>query len=232
MRLLALVVLSFIGCAEPSVTPAVNPNLVSLDVSEALVSLEAEGTPHRLEVRAVEGESDLYVAVRDWQTRWWGDFLCFRAQGGRIQWIAEVPDEPTEQSILAARGFRLKGFRGSLVEVFGMTHMGNGSYYLYELVGDTLQLLLETRAVDRHWADGNLIRGDHLDVTYHGSTQSGGMEVVFTGIVDQYPPGDDIENPIRSTPCRKVFIWNDRLHRFEEDKNQRQGFESYGSWEQ
>ena len=104
--------------------------------------------------------------------------------------------------------------------------MGNGSYYLYELNGRELRLLLATRGVDQH-ADLNLIQGNHLEVDYRDLNADGHVDIEFTGTVEEYSDDVQLERPPRTYPCRKVYVWNPRLNRFTQDKSQRRGFDSY-----
>jgi hypothetical protein len=178
----------------------------------------------RIDVTPVEGEERVYVARRDWIADWSGDFICFGFGNGKVDWWATVSEPPQEQSILDVRGFRLSGHTSSFVEVFGITHMGNGCYYLYELKERALRLVLRTLAVDQH-RDTNLIRGPRLTVIYRDLNGDGFADVELSGVVEEYT--DDSEDPIRSYPCRKAFLWQPRSHCFVEDRSQRSGFETY-----
>lgn len=225
MKRIPVAILMLTGCAtESRETPDLTR--VTRALSEAACAADPENPLHRIEVSPITGEDQLYVAVRDWITNWSGDFICFKYSGGQIEWTATLSEEPVEQSILEVRGFHLRGFPNPLVEVFGITHMGNGNLYLYELCGRELRLLLLTRAIDQH-AGLNLIRGPHLTVEYRDLDGDGYPDVELTGIVEEYSDDPHLEAPIRSYPCRKVFLWNPSIHRFLEDRSQSQGFRSY-----
>ena len=47
-------------------------------------------------------------------------------------------------------------------------------------------------------------------------------------IVEEYSDDARIEIPLRSYPCRKVFLWDPEADRFVEDTSKRKGFQSYG----
>jgi hypothetical protein len=181
----------------------------------------------RVEVSPVEGETDLYVALRDWEAHWWGDFIAFRFAAGAILWTTAPAedDRPGEQSILSVRGFRLPGFSDPFVEVFGQTHMGNGDFYLYLWQGRNLRPVLRTRAVDRHYPDVTVLRDGRLQAAYRDLDGDGIPEVILSGFIDELPPEDHEGRPLRSTPCRKVFAWGSQDARFSEDSRRRLGFE-------
>ena len=179
-----------------------------------------------IEVHRIPGRPDLFAAICDTETHWWGTFHVLAMADGKIAWTAKLNDSdaPTEQSILRLRPLRLQGFSNPLIEVFGTTHMGHGDYYLYELHGTKLKCLLKTFAVDQH-RDSNLIRGDALKVSY--VPIPAGMEIIFTGIIDEYDDDPHKRSPVAPTACQKVFIWHPVDDRFVEEPSQRLGFDSY-----
>jgi hypothetical protein len=220
LSVLLLVILAF------STTFAPWSEIALIQVETALK--RSDPNLQRIEVHRVPGRPDLFAAVCDTETHWWGTFCVLAMADGNIAWTATFDGEgPTEQSILRIRPLRLKGFSNPLIEVFGTTHMGHGDYYLYELRGRTLKCLLKTFAVDSH-ADCNLIRGDALNVSYTiTAAAAAATEITFTGIIDEYDDGPHNRRPIASNPCRKVFRWQQNEDRFVEEKSQRCGFEAY-----
>jgi len=216
------------GC--PGVKTA--PSFGTDQLIHLLLVIDRESNPEhpldRLEAFPIPGEEGWYVTIEDTWAHWFGSFGCYKVEDGRI-WEAGISEAPLEQSILELRGVRLQGFSRACVEVFGMTHMGNGDYYLYALEGGNLRCVLKTRAVDWH-KDENLIRDGKLSVTYRDLNGDGVDDVEFTGIVEEYPDGDFDAKPLRTYPCRKVFFWKAGLQCFEEDHSQREGFESYAKF--
>jgi len=225
MKTLAFGILVMGGCAALAKDTPEDLKKIADSVQRAAFAEDPEHPLERVEVSAIEGETGIYVAIRDTQPRWWGDFICFKYDRGRIEWVAGS-SAVAEQSILEVRGFKLPGFSWPFVEVFGTTHMGNGSCYLYELRDNALRLVLQTRAVDSHASDLNVIRGGRLTANYRELDGDGRPDVEFLGVVDEYSD-DGHETLLRSTPCRKVFLWDRRSNRFVEDRAQRKGFESY-----
>lgn len=181
----------------------------------------------RVKVERLSGQKVIYVAVCDWQPDWRGTFVCFELEGGRIKWVAQPAKEPGEQSILTARGISLEGWKNPLIEVYGVTHMGHGNYYLYELAGRKLNLVLTTFAVDWH-EDENMIQNGVLHVEYWDMNSDGFADIVFTGTVNEYVETEagDMELD-KSYPCRKVFLWNAGKKEFSPDRSDSYGFQSY-----
>lgn len=218
-----------LGCTNPQEPP---PDLkqITQTLANDFATADPEHPLQRIEVSSVPGEEDTFVAIRDWQEHWWGDFVCFGFGNGRIKWTASITEEPDEQSLLEVRALQLPGINWSFIEVFGMTHMGNGNYYLYQLRERALHLVLKTRAVDRHWGDLILIRGNHLQAAYRDLDGDGCSDVELTGVVEEYrdEPSVHEEQPFRVNACKKVFHWHRAQNRFIEDRSQRKGFECYG----
>jgi hypothetical protein len=165
-----------------------------------------------IEVKPIPDESEIYVAICDWQRQWWGNFACFEFSEGRIQWMASISRMPNEQSIARARGLRLAHWCNPLIEVFGCTHMGNGSFYLYELRNQSLELVLETRAVDCHSGDNRVIRNTFLTPKYVDLNGDSWPDVRLSGFVDHL----DVEtnSTMSSAAYCAEFIWQQEAHRF------------------
>ena len=171
-----------------------------------------DGTLERVELSRFEGENDLYVALCDWDARWWGDFVVFCAVNGELQWTATVSEQeaPGAGYGVSARGFRLPGFSYPLVEVLWSSHMGNGSLYLYEMRKRRLHLLLQTRAVDFHSGDGNLYRGGTLTRSYEDIDGDGFADLTLSGVVDEVTFSE--RTVLASRPVQETFLWNS-VHR-------------------
>ncbi len=173
-------------------------------------------------ISPVEGQPSTYVAVYDWERQWWGTFGCFGIVDGTVAW--EASGHHDEQSILSARGFVRPDFPTPLIEVMGITHMGNGTLYLYALEGRQLRRLLQTRAVDSHWGgDGLVFRDIALTVKYGDANGDGRMDVSLTGTIERLPEMED--PPASSWPCAKVFV-QDASGAFVEDTSRRLGFDN------
>lgn len=175
---------------------------------------EKPGALEYVELVEVAGSSHEYVAMIDWQQRWWGTWCYFRTDGGlitEIVWGGQV-----EQSVHQVAGFRDERFEGVLVAVHGITHMGNGSYYLQQVREGRVHDLIETRAVDWHQGgDRRILGGGVLWPLYADFDLDGYKDVFLQGVELE------VDDPDRSGGCRnvnwvpappqairKVFRWN------------------------
>jgi hypothetical protein len=217
------------GCRGATPAPSIDPNQVSQLILDLDRGSNQEHLLERVEAFPIPGEEGMVVTIEDTWAHWFGTFCCYKIEDGKVAWEAGISDAPDEQSTLEMRGVRLQGFSSACVEVFGMSHMGNGYYDLYILEGRDLRCVLKTRAVDSH-KDENLIRDGKLSVIYRDLNGDGIDDVVFAGIAEEYPDCDFDEKPLRSYPCRKVFFWNAGLRCYQEALSQRQGFESYSKF--
>ncbi|MBS0266932.1 MAG: hypothetical protein JSS02_33705 [Planctomycetes bacterium] len=247
-----MVMLSFSGCSHENprpqdsvpAMPAVSINEVTVNGADAnsesagfnaelartaVTAWHVQQTPdaplEQVKVFPVPGRPNFILGICDYERAWWGYFGLFERHQARIVWQAKCEDEPTEQSIHSLRGLQLSGFEQSVIEVFGMTHMGNGNLYLYELQGHTLRLLLKTRAVDGHWGDGEIFRNSRLEPNYSDLNGDGIADLTLKGeIEEQTENGQKVES-LRL--CQKAFLWNVESHTFNEDRSQRIGFREH-----
>lgn len=106
-------------------------------------SVKLEG----VEVQLNQKDPALFFSILEWRKDWWEKLKVGRIEEGNITWI-NILEPPSEKYILSARFVNLKGFNNSILEVYGKTHMGYGSLYLYEIKDKEVKLLLKTPAVD------------------------------------------------------------------------------------
>lgn len=204
-----LFALCLAGCSS---IRSVDLNLAETAIRSWHLRLDPEPLA-RVEVTPVPGRPDLFLAICDTQAGWWGSFGLYHLAEAAIDWEGTCSDGPDEQSIHRIRVVQVPGFRGPLVEVFGMTHMGNGNLYLYELQGKAhLQLLIKNKAVDSH-CDGETFRGGHLEATYRDENGDGSVDLVLSGDIEEWDEKGIVV--LRSRPCRRVFLWNSALGRFQ-----------------
>jgi hypothetical protein len=179
---------------------------------------------NRVDVFPVVDRPDIKIAICDYQREWSGFFGVYGLAGDAVAWQAQAAVEPMEQSIHQVRSLRLAGFTGPIFEVTGITHMGNGNLYLYELRDKKLELLLTTRMVDFN-ADPFQFQHGLLEVDYRDIDGDGITDLALQGVVEDR--GDNGDQVIASRPCRKVFLWNVARKQFVEDLSRRQGFDGY-----
>ncbi len=188
---------------------------------------ETENNLQTITVFPVPDHPELCLAICDYQREWWGFFGVYGLEDGKIVWQAECSDRPTEQSIRWMRGLKINGFAHPIIEVYGQTHMGNGSLYLYELVNQKLVKILQTRAVDCHLSgDGQTFKCGRLLSRYSDLNADGVADLLLTGEIEQHGTDDDKANEyvvLSTFLCQKAFLWNSASHRYEEDLSRRIG---------
>src|SRR5262245_28355230 len=177
----------------------------------------------RVEAMPFPGQPDFLVAICDYQEDWSGFFGIYHLTDGAVDWEASAEVIPGEQSIYKLRVLNLPGFSRPIIEVFGRTHMGNGSLYLYELREQRLVLLLQTKAVDFN-ANPLQFHNGCLEPTYRDLDADGSPDLILTGTIEDW--GETGDTLLHSHPCRRVFLWNGPLGQFVEDSAREEGFGS------
>jgi hypothetical protein len=204
--------LLFLWLAGCSSTATVEPEIAGSAVRAWHHRLDSESLV-RVEITPVAGHPDVVAALCDFELDWWGYFGVYHLTDGRVDWQAQATHVPGEHSILRVRTLQLPSVAGPVIEVLGKTHLGNGNLYLYELRERRLILLLETRAVDFHWADGETFRDGHLEPDYRDVNGDGLIDVVLSGELEEWD--EDLEGSISSWPYRRVALWDRSRGRFE-----------------
>lgn len=172
----------------------------------------------RFDSKPVEGAANSFVAIIDWDVRWWGIWCCFEVVNGKLRNV--FFGDQSEQSMYRIRGYKERRFPGVIVEGYGMTHMGNGSYYLWHVHRGKADALIDTRAVDRHWGgDGYVLENDVLAVRYEDVDGDRHPDVILEGrealrVEHAWEP---LDRPFYDV--RKVFVWNPAREQFEFDRN-------------
>lgn len=172
----------------------------------------------RFDIQPVEGLPGSFVAIIDWEVRWWGKWCCFEVADGQVRNV--FFGDQGEQSMYGIRGYMDRRFSGIIVEGYGMTHQGNGSYYLWQVHGGTARTLIDTRAVNRHWGwDGYVLEGDILRVRYEDANGDRHPDVILEGL--EVLLVEHARDPLgrSSYDVRKVFVWNPVREQFEFDRH-------------
>jgi len=197
----------------------------------AEMSAEEKAYIKDIEITRYNDFSPLFLAEIIEEDDWWESLKVGLYQYGRIKWL-KIATEPQNGSILAARFLRLKGFANPLVEVYGQTHAGHGTIYLYEVEDNRLALLFSTFAVDFNpdirWAPdnhekygygncGEVFIGGKLAADYNDINNDGHQEIILSGrqdiicekeITEKCPDHID-EVKVASLPVKEVFLWNE-----------------------
>lgn len=184
------------------------------------LALEPESLS-RVEIVPIPGHAEFCAAILDYLREWSGTFGVYHLLGGAVDWQAHPQEEPIEQSIHRIRCFSWPGFRGPVVEVLGITHMGNGSVYLYELRERRLELLLRATAVDFN-ANPDRFRNGVLEITYESARPPSPPDVLLTGVREEL--AEQEERNLRSVPCRRRFSWDSSSRHYREVMSERVGF--------
>ena len=122
----------------------------------------------RVEVSRVPGEQDVFLAICDWDERWWGTFHVLGVRDGRILWIIgphedESPGGNHVERVVARRSW---GFGELVLRVASTTHRGTEISADYAFRGRCLHRL-DQRATDPRWLEravGNMRRWCRLVV--------------------------------------------------------------------
>jgi|GEM_PF-2629879 len=202
-----------------------------------------------IEIKTYVGQPSLFSAVIVRQKDWWEDLKVGRYTQGSVKWL-EIDRPPYEQAILSVKFIKLKGFTEPFLEVYGYGHKGTGFFHLYQIKGDNLRLVLETRAVDYkneshaylenfmkygHWnCDARFISG-LLDSFYEDFNNDGVDDVKLSGreemvcdvFRDDYQIGDDFtteEEQMAEYGVEKIFLFDASKNTYQLDKVQPSGW--------
>ncbi|MBI4652709.1 hypothetical protein HY750_00425 [Candidatus Kuenenbacteria bacterium] len=173
-----------------------------------------------------------FLAQVELEKDWWEDFKVGEIKDKNINWflINKLPDE---QAILSAKFIDLKGFNNSLVEVYGLTHVGHGYLYVYEIKNKELKLLFETEAVDYNsdtrWAPenykkygygncGEIFSNGKLISKYRDINKDGSLDLILSGTKEIICEEEhkDFKNvqevKVDHIQIEKIFLWNKNKH--------------------
>lgn len=210
----------------------------------------------RIELIPFKNSDSLFVAHLVFEPSWWSSFSVGRYIDGKIQWLRIEDTVKMANYILSIKEIQLNGFENPIIEVYDSTHMGNGSFYLFEVNKYTLALLVKTRAVDSLMdgathplvcgdrafsASSSLFRDQKLAVEYADVNNDGIDDFTLSGVIDIYCNGefkgdgmnrkiDDSDYLYKSVPAKKVFLFDakEREERgFKEDIAQKVGFDEW-----
>ena len=178
-------------------------------------------------------DPNLFITILVREKDWWEDIQIVNFSNGHILWTAKFDTLPSSQSILSARQISLKGIAFPLIEVFDVTHQGNGYYYLYELKEKKAILITQTRAVDwsfdmgleiNHKFNYSIIyKGGKLTTFYKDVNNDGVTDIILKGTIQVFE--SDWKTKLKEYPAQKVLVYSTTKKRFIEDLKQRKGFD-------
>ncbi|OGN05763.1 MAG: hypothetical protein A2750_04230 [Candidatus Yanofskybacteria bacterium RIFCSPHIGHO2_01_FULL_45_42] len=172
----------------------------------------------------------LILGIIEWEKDWWEDLRVGIFRDKNISWI-EIEEPPSEQSILFARFIELSGFSNPILEVYGITHVGHGNIYLYEVKDKKLIKIFKTAAVDsyneRVWSFenyqsygydtcGQIYEDGKLSAAYSDMNKDGVSDVVLTGKInvvceerirtENFTKYTDIK--VSEMSVYRIYLWN------------------------
>ncbi|MFA6424017.1 MAG: hypothetical protein WCV83_01735 [Candidatus Magasanikbacteria bacterium] len=172
-----------------------------------------------------------FLAQIEQEKDWWEKFGVGRLVKENIHWL--TIDKPLdgpfgEQAILSAKFVDLKEFGNPLVEIYGLTHIGHGFLYIYEIKDDELNLLFKSPAVDfnpdTRWAPGNykkygygtcgeIFVGGKLASDYKDVNNDGISDIILSGTQEIIceSEGDFAaihEFKVATIPVKRIFLWD------------------------
>lgn len=176
---------------------------------------------------------NLFITILIKEKDWWEDLKVVSFSKNRILWTAEFDTLPSSQSIHTAKQISLKGQAFPFIEVFDVTHQGNGFYYLYELKNRHARLIAQTRAVDwnfdmslqvKNKFDCSIIyKGGTLTPFYKDLNNDGQTDIILKGTIQIFE--SDRKTKLKEYYAQKVLIFDTTKRKFTEDLKQRKGFD-------
>ena len=175
-----------------------------------------------------DGQEDIYLAIVDWERQWWGSWYCFGMNEQGLTWVARGGGVD-EASVLDIAGGVRVGHQGALIEVYGTTHMGNGSLYVFRLEQKNLKLLLETWAVRQGTSFGSTLHHGRLGSSWSDLNGDGVDDLTLHGKALIFDPENDKQDvPLRVEEVRRIFIFDSKMDTFVADVSASRGLLNEG----
>lgn len=112
--------------------------------------------------------------------------------------------------------------KNPFLQAFHSSHQGNGVFAIYESYHNGgLICLLAIHGHDSH-KDEMTFKNGHVDADYLDINDDGYTDIVITGEVLHWDEGDNIT---RTTPIKRIFVWN-------QNANRNHSFTHNGSYEE
>ncbi len=172
-----------------------------------------------------EEDPSLFWTIVENEKDWWEELKIGRVIDGKVAWLL-MDKAPEEQSIYRADFVQLAGTSSSFLQVYGESHMGNGSFYLYKIDGDTVKQVLKTAALDLNqenassegdptMACSSLLKDGTLQPDYEDWNGDGFDDLVLRGTQMTFcsPSGGSLADVMSSSPdethlIQKSFAWD------------------------
>ncbi len=176
------------------------------------------------DIKTIPYDKSLFATIIEYQKDWWEDFEIGQYKNGEVRWLKLEgwPEKAyMENSILSAKWINLKGMTVPILEVYGVTHMGNGDMYLFKVSGNKYSLIFATRAVSGFWPTGNspsqdlkkygyancqeTFKNGKLVATYEDLNADGISDLILTGVTEVICDDKVVADTV---PIKEKFILN------------------------
>ena len=196
-------------------------NCHSQDLKTLILTQNTELTD--VEIKQFKQDESLFFVLKIQEQGWFETLEIYKYQDGKILWQAAFNPSMNGQSIESFRDIKISGLDQICIEVYDISHKGNGSIYLYTLNNQILTRLLDTYALDTNFdynynelGYSRLFKGGKLKVKYKDINQDQIADIILYGKAQIYGKNEKI---VKKYPVKKVFIFNQKKFRYEVDLN-------------
>lgn len=194
-------------------------------INSAIFKTFTEDDQNEIEdIESFPYDSSLFATIVEYEKDWWEDFEIGQYKNGEVK-LLKLEGWPEkayiENSILSAKWVNLKGMIAPILEVYGITHMGNGNMYLFKVSENKYSLIFATRAVSGFWPTGNspsqdlkkygyancqeTFKNGKLIATYQDLNTDGISDLILTGATEVIC---DDKFVVDTVPIEEKFILN------------------------
>ena len=201
-------------------------NCHSQDLKTLILTQNTELTD--VEIKQFKQEESLFFVLKIQEQGWLETLEICKYQDGKILWQARFNPSLNGQSIESFRDIKISGLDQICIEIYDISHKGNGSIYLYTLNNQSLTCILKTYTLDTNFdynynelGYSRLFKGGKLKVKYKDINQDQIDDIILFGKAQIYGKNEKI---VKKYPVKKVFIFNQEQFRYEVDLNKCTGF--------
>ncbi|MEK7089174.1 MAG: hypothetical protein AAB913_03530 [Patescibacteria group bacterium] len=175
-----------------------DPWISNFDLREKILNYHKQVDPEEdiedIQVDALY-DSSLFWDIVENEKDWWEYLEIGKIKNDKIRWL-DINQAPHENSILSVAWLELEGFKEPILEVYAITHMGNGNIYLYKVENNKAKLFFTTFGASGYWALGDsndnyknygywncgeMYAGDKLLSEYYDLNNDNISDLILTG---------------------------------------------------